>query len=140
MQLKTLLSKTDIAKYCKNAQERLDFNSTNLIDDIFEKIQKNHHIALIFDENKQEIIGTIVCKIEHDFFCYKTCEILDFYISSQHNEMEIMQLLNDWLKEICRQFLCKKIVFESLTKSKSEHKLFLAEKFILEKFKFIKEI
>ena len=83
---------------------------------------------------------TIVCKIEHDFFCYKTCEILDFYISSQHNEMEIMQLLNDWLKEICRQFLCKKIIFESLTKNKFEHKIFLAEKFILEKFKFIKEI
>ena len=56
MQLKTLLSKIDVAKYCKNAQERLDFNSTNLIDDIFEKIQKNYHIALIFDENKQEII------------------------------------------------------------------------------------
>ena len=110
MQLKTSLSKIDIAKYCKNAQERLDFNSTNLIDDIFEKIQKNYHIAIIFDENNQEIIGTIVCKIEHDFFCYKTCEILDFYISSQHNEMEIMQLLNDWLKEICRQFLCKKII------------------------------
>ena len=45
MQLKTLLSKIDIAKYCKNAQQRLDFNSTNLIDDIFEKTQKNHHIA-----------------------------------------------------------------------------------------------
>ena len=140
MQLKTLLSKTDIAKYCKNAQERLDFNSINLIDDIFEKIQKNYHIAIIFDEKNQEIIGAIVCKIEHDFFCYKTCEILDFYISSQHNEMEIMQLLNDWLKDICRQFLCKKIIFESFTKNKFEHKLFLKEKFILEKFKFIKEI
>ena len=140
MQLKTLLSKTDIAKYCKNAQERLDFNSTNLIDDIFEKIQKNYHIAIIFDKNNQEIIGAIACKIEHDFFCYKTCEILDFYISEHHNESNIMQLLNDWLKEICRQFLCKKIIFESLTKNKFEHKIFLAEKFILEKFKFIKEI
>lgn len=140
MQLKTLLSKIDVAKYCKNAQERRDFNSTNLIDDIFEKIQKNHHIAIIFDEKNQEIIGAIAGKIEHDFFCYKTCEILDFYISSQHNEMEIMQLLNDWLKDICHQFLCQKIIFESLTKSKSEHKLFLSEKFILEKFKFIKEI
>ncbi len=140
MQLKTLLSKIDVAKYCKNAQERLDFNSTNLIDDIFEKIQKNYHIAIIFDKNNQEIIGAIACKIEHDFFCYKTCEILDFYISEHHNESNIMQLLNDWLKEICRQFLCKKIIFESLTKNKFEHKIFLAEKFILEKFKFIKEI
>jgi hypothetical protein len=51
-----------------------------------------------------------------------------------------MHLLNDWLNDICRQFLCKKIIFESLTKNKLEHKLFLAEKFILEKFKFIKEI
>jgi hypothetical protein len=140
MQLKTLLSKIDIAKYCKNAQERLDFNSTNLIDDIFEKIQKNYHIAIIFDEKNQEIIGAIVCKIEHDFFCDKICEILDFYISNQHNEIEIMELLNDWLKDICRQFLCKKIIFESFTKNKFEHKLFLKEKFILEKFKFIKEI
>jgi hypothetical protein len=140
MQLKTLLSKIDIAKYCKNAQQRLDFNSTNLIDDIFEKIQKNHHIAIIFDKQNQEIIGTIACKIEHDFFCYKTCEILDFYISNQHNEIAIMHLLNEWLKEICRQFLCQKIIFESHTKDKSEHKLFLAEKFILEKFKFTKEI
>ena len=140
MKLKTLLSKIDVAKYCKNAQERLDFNSTNLIDDIFEKIQKNYHIAIIFDKNNQEIIGAIACKIEHDFFCYKTCEILDFYISEHHNESNIMQLLNDWLKEICRQFLCKKIIFESLTKNKFEHKIFLAEKFILEKFKFIKEI
>ena len=140
MQLKTLLSKIDVAKYCKNAQERLDFNSTNLIDDIFGKIQKNYHIAIIFDKNNQEIIGAIACKIEHDFFCYKTCEILDFYISEHHNESNIMQLLNDWLKEICRQFLCKKIIFESLTKNKFEHKIFLAEKFILEKFKFIKEI
>ena len=140
MQLKTLLSKIDVAKYCKNAQERLDFNSTNLIDDIFEKIQKNYHIAIIFDKNNQEIIGAIACKIEHDFFCYKTCEILDFYISEHHNESNIMQLLNDWLKEICRQFLCKKIIFESMTKNKFEHKIFLAEKFILEKFKFIKEI
>ncbi len=140
MQLKTLLSKIDVAKYCKNAQERLDFNSTNLIDDIFEKIQKNYHIAIIFDKNNQEIIGAIACKIEHDFFCYKTCEILDFYISEHHNESNIMQLLNDWLKEICRQFLCKKIIFESLTKNKFEHKIFLAEKFILEKFKFTKEI
>jgi|688.fasta_scaffold511212_1 hypothetical protein len=140
MQLKTSLSKIDIAKYCKNAQERLDFNSTNLIDDIFEKIQKNYHIAIIFDEKNQEIIGAIVCKIEHDFFCYKICEILDFYISNQHNEIEIMELLNDWLKDICRQFLCKKIIFESFTKNKFEHKLFLKEKFILEKFKFIKEI
>jgi len=140
MQLKTLLSKIDIAKYCKNAQQRLDFNSTNLIDDIHEKIQKNHHIALIFDEQNQEIIGVIACKIEHDFFCYKTCEILDFYISNQHNQVAIMQILNDWLNDICRQFLCKKIIFESLTKNNFEHKLFLAEKFILEKFKFIKEI
>ena len=140
MQLKTLLSKIDIAKYCKNAQQRLNFNSTNLIDDIFEKIQKNHHIAIIFDEQNQEIIGVIACKIEHDFFCNKTCEILDFYISNEHNEIAIMHLLNDWLNDICRQFLCKKIIFESLTKNKLEHKLFLAEKFILEKFKFIKEI
>ena len=140
MQLKTLLSKIDIAKYCKNAQQRLDFNSTNLIDDIFEKTQKNHHIAIIFDEKNQEIIGAIVCKIEHDFFCNKTCEILDFYISNEHNEIAIMQLLNDWLIDTCHQFLCKKIIFESFTKNKFEHKLFLAEKFILEKFKFIKEI
>ena len=140
MQLKTLLSKIDIAKYCKNAQQRLNFNSTNLIDDIFEKIQKNHHIAIIFGEQNQEIIGIIACKIEHDFFCDKTCEILDFYISNEHNEIVIMRLLNDWLNDICRQFLCKKIIFESLTKNKLEHKLFLAEKFILEKFKFIKEI
>ena len=140
MQLKTLLSKIDIAKYCKNAQQRLNFNSTNLIDDIFEKIQKNHHIAIIFEEQNQKIIGVIACKIEHDFFCDKTCEILDFYISNEHNEIAIMHLLNDWLNDICRQFLCKKIIFESLTKNKLEHKLFLAEKFILEKFKFIKEI
>ena len=51
MQLKTLLSKIDIAKYCKNAKQRLDFNSTNLIDYIFEKTQKKHHITIIFDEN-----------------------------------------------------------------------------------------
>lgn len=140
MQLKTLLTKADIAKYCKNAQERLNFNSTNLIEDIFEKIQKNYHIAIIFDKNNQEIIGAIACKIEHDFFCYKTCEILDFYISEHHNESNIMQLLNDWLNNICLQFLCKKIIFESLTKNKFEHKIFLAEKFILEKFKFTKEI
>jgi hypothetical protein len=140
MQLKTLLSKIDIAKYCKNAQQRLNFNSTNLIDDIFEKIQKNHHIAIIFDEQNQEIIGVIACKIEHDFFCDKTCEILDFFFFFEHNEIAIMHLLNDWLNDICRQFLCKKIIFESLTKNKLEHKLFLAEKFILEKFKFIKEI
>ena len=65
MQLKTLLSRIDIAKYCKNAQQRFDFNSTNLIDDVFEKIQKDHHIAMVFDEKNQEIIGVIVCKINH---------------------------------------------------------------------------
>jgi hypothetical protein len=140
MQLKTLLSKIDVAKYCKNAQQRLDFNSTNLIDDIFEKLQKNYHLAIIFDEENQQIIGAMLCKIEHDFFSNKTCEILDFYISEEKNELAIMQLFNDWLKDICRQFLCKKIIFESLTKNKFEHKLFLAEKFTLEKFKFIKEI
>ena len=140
MQLKTLLSKMDIAKYCKNAQQRLNFNSTNLIEDVFEKIQKNYHLALIFDENNQQIIGTILCKIEHDFLSDKNCEILDFYVSEGQNELEIMQLLNNWLEDICRQFLCKKIIFESLTKNKFEHKLFLAKKFILEKFKFIKEI
>ena len=140
MQLKTLLSKLDIAKYCKNAQQRLDFNSTNLIDDVFEKIQKNHHIALVFDEKNQEIIGTIVCKIDHDFFSNKTCEIIDFHVVEGINEHAIMQLLNDWLKNICCQFLCKKIIFTSLTKNKLEHKLFLSEKFILEKFTFIKEL
>ena len=140
MQLKTLLTKADIAKYCKNAQQRLNFNSTNLINDVFEKIQKNHHLAIIFDENNQEIIGTILCKIEHDFFSDKTCEVLDFYISTEHNEMAIMKILINWLHEICYQFLCKKIVFESLTKNKFEHKLFFSEKFILEKFKFVKEI
>ena len=137
MQLKTLLSKLDIAKYCKNAQQRLDFNSTNLIDDVF---QKNHHIALVFDEKNQEIIGTIVCKIDHDFFSNKTCEIIDFHVVEGINEHAIMQLLNDWLKNICCQFLCKKIIFTSLTKNKLEHKLFLSEKFILEKFTFIKEL
>ncbi len=140
MQLKTLLSKLDIAKYCKNAQQRLDFNSTNLIDDVFEKIQKNYHIALVFDEKNQEIIGTIVCKIDHDFFSNKTCEIFDFHVVEGINEHAIMQLLNDWLKNICCQFLCKKIIFTSLTKNKLEHKLFLSEKFILEKFTFIKEL
>ena len=34
----------------------------------------------------------------------------------------------------------KKIIFTSLTKNKLEHKLFLSEKFILEKFTFIKEL
>ncbi len=140
MQLKILLSKADIAKYCKNAQQRLDFNSINLIDDVFEKIQKNHHLAMIFDQEDQQIIGTIFCKIEHDFFSEKTCEILDFYISQKHDETQIMKTLSTWLQEICYQFLCKKIIFESSTNNKFEHKLFLAEKFILEKFKFIKKI
>jgi len=140
MQLKTLLSKSDIAKYCKNAQQRLSFNSTNLIEEISEKIQKNYHLVLMFDEKNQEIMGAIFCKIEHDFFSNKTCEILDFYVSEGHNEKNIMKLLNNWLHEICYQFLCKKIIFESLTNNKLEHKLFLSEKFILEKFKFVKEI
>ena len=140
MQLKMLLSKADIAKYCKNAQQRLSFNSTNLIEEIFEKIQKNHHLALIFDEKNQEIIGAIFCKIDYDFFSTKTCEILDFYASEGYDEKIIMKLFNNWLQEISYQFLCKKIVFESLTKNKLEHKLFLSEKFILEKFKFVKEI
>ena len=140
MQLKILLSKADIAKYCKNAQQRLSFNSTNLIEEIFEKIQKNHHLALIFDEKNQEIIGAIFCKIDYDFFSNKTCEILDFYASEDYDEKIIMKLFNNWLQEICYQFLCKKIVFESLTKNKLEHKLFLSEKFILEKFKFVNEI
>ena len=140
MQLKTLLSKIDIAKYCKNAQQRFDFNSTNLIDDVFEKIQKDHHIAMVFDEKNQEIIGVIVCKINHDFFSNKLCEIIDFHVSEGNNEFVIMQLLSDWLKNICCQFLCKKIIFTSLTKNKLEHKLFLSEKFILEKFIFVKEL
>jgi len=140
MQLKTLFSKIDIARYCKNAQQRLNFNSTNLIEEIFEKIQKNYHIAMILDEKNQEINGVIVCKIEYDFYSNKTCEILDIHISDAKNENEIFKIFSTWLQEICCQFLCKKITFHSLTKNTLEHKFFLSEKFILEKFTFTKEL
>ncbi|MBM3589987.1 MAG: hypothetical protein FJX30_01230 [Alphaproteobacteria bacterium] len=140
MQLKTIISRSDISKYYKNAQHRLDFKHQNPIEDIYEKIQKNYHIALIFDESGNDIIGAIVCKIDNDFFSKKLCSIIDFYALDGISYLTIANLLIDWIMQISQQYLCQKIVFESFTKNKEEQKFFSSKKFILEKFMFVKEI
>lgn len=140
MQLKTLISRSDITKYYKIAHSRVNFVHTNPIEDIYEKIQKNYHLGIIFDQNNEYIHGAIVCKIDNDFFSNKVCSIIDFYVDQAQNHDEIANILLDWISQTSQQYLCHKIIFESLTINKDEQKFFSSKKFILEKFSFVKNI
>lgn len=140
MQLKTIITRADIAKYYKIAQNRISFSHSNPIEDIYEKIQKNYHLSIVLDKNTENLIGSIVCKIENDFSSNKVCSIIDFYADENPKFDDIANILLDWTMQTSQQYLCKKIIFESLTINKSEQKFFSNKKFILEKFLFVKNI
>jgi hypothetical protein len=140
MQLKTQITRSDINKYYKIAQNRIKFIHSNPVEDIYEKIQKNYHLAIIIDEKGDNLIGSIVCKIDNDFFSNKQCTIIDFFTEEGNNFEEISNMLFDWILQISQQYLCHNIIFESFTANKIEQKFFSNKKFILEKFLFVKNL
>lgn len=133
MQLKTINTRIQIAKYCKSIQFRLNFKNKNLIDDIFNSLKKDHHLVLGFDD-KNNVVFACFCNIRHDFFSNKICEILDFFLQSDfENSANIKQIFN-WIENLTTQYLCHRIIYNCLTNNQQNHRIFTTNKFIIEKF------
>ncbi|MFM8185535.1 MAG: hypothetical protein ACKN9I_01245, partial [Alphaproteobacteria bacterium] len=67
MQLKSITTRHQIAKYCKSIQFRQNFKNKNLIDDIFNSLKKDYHLILGYDD-KNNLVFACFCHIRVDFF------------------------------------------------------------------------
>jgi len=139
MQLKTTVNRHQIAKYCKYIQFQLKIKNKNLIDDIFNSLKKDHHLALGFDD-QENLVFACFCNIRYDFFNNKICDILDFFINENfENSRNINEIFN-WIENLTSQYLCHKILYSCLTNNQQNHRIFTANKFIIEKFVLSKDL
>jgi len=139
MQIKTTNNRHEIAKYCKSIQFRHNFKNKNLIDDVFKALKKDYHLSLGFDDQKN-LIYSCFCHIHYDFFDNKICEIIDFFIDKNAENIENINQVFNWIDNLTTQYLCHKIKVESLTNDQQIHRIFTAKKFIIEKYVLTKHL
>jgi len=139
MQLKSISTRHQIAKYCKSIQLRQNFKNKNLIDDIFNSLKKDYHLTLGYDD-KNNLVFVCFCHIRVDFFKNKICEILDFFLDEDFENLENIKQIFNWIENLTNQYLCHKIIFESLTNNQQIHRIFTSNKFIIEKFVLSKNL
>ena len=82
------------------------------LKEIIKKLPYNHNIFLFFKDN--EIIGAITLIIEqkiiHDGRCVGHIE--DFVIKEEHRKTEVSKLLLNYIKIVCEQNNCYKIILD----------------------------
>lgn len=86
--------------------------SFNKLKEIIKKLPDNHNIYVFLKDN--EIIGAITLIIEqkiiHDGKCVGHIE--DFVIKHEHRKTEVSRLLLNYVKILCEQNNCYKIILD----------------------------
>ena len=134
------IEEKDILQYQKYIEHKFNQKNINFtLQSLQKKLQQDNILSLVFDDNKQ-IIGSLLFKVEEDFFNVKKCNIIDIELSNNNNKEEALEMLYKNLVTICNESLCQEILYSCLTNNKFLQKFFTSKKFILEKFAFRIEI